>query len=151
MRRPVRAFVFGASLLSAACAGHGLTLRPTARPSDPALLLSCARNVATERGLGEITMSAEPMELQAKSVVDVSAGAERGGTPSYDVLTVQLSRGAKQGVRMLVGGASFALRQLRGGGIGSSAAKTEWVGTQPSERVALARDAVLTQCGTLGS
>lgn len=150
MRRPLRAFTLGASLLSAACAGHGLTFRPTARPADPALLLSCARNVASERGLGEITMSAEPMQLQAKSAVDVSAGAERAATPSYDVLTVQLSR-AKQGVRMLVGGASYALRQLRGGSIGSSAAKTEWVGTPPSERVALARDAVLSQCGTLGN
>jgi hypothetical protein len=150
MRRPLRAFPLGAALLSAACSGHGLTLRPSARPADPALLLSCARNVAAERGLGEVTMSAEPMQLQAKSAVDVSAAAERSTTPSYDVLTVQLSH-AKQGVKMLVGGASYALRQLRGASIGSSAAKTEWVGTQPSERVALARDAVLSQCGTLGN
>jgi hypothetical protein len=150
MRRPLRAFTLGAALLSAACAGHGLNLRPSSRPTDPALLLSCARSVASERGLGEITQPAGSLELQAKSAVDASNSAEHAATPSYDVLTVKISQ-AQKGVRMLVGGASYVLRQLRGGGVGTSAAKTEWVGTQPSERVALVRDAVLTQCGTLGN
>ena len=39
--------------LASACAGHGITLGPAGHPTDPALLLSCARSVATERGLGE--------------------------------------------------------------------------------------------------
>ena len=150
MRRPLRAFTLGAALLSAACAGHGISLGTSNRPTDPALLLSCARSVASERGLGEITQSPETMELQAKSAVDVSTPSERGTTPSYDVLTVKIAQ-AKQGLRMLVGSSSYALRQLRAGGVGTSAAKTEWVGTPPSERVALARDAVLSQCGTLGN
>ena len=43
----------------------------------------------------------------------------------------------------------YVLRSLRPAG--ADAAKNEWVGTSPSSRVALARDAVLTQCGNLGN
>ena len=149
MRRPsLLALALGVSLIGTACAGRGPNIGSRSRPTDPALLLSCARSVASERGLGEVTLSPESMELQAKSSVAVSPTSARGPAPSYDVLTVRISR-AKQGLRMLVGGASYAMRQLRGGG-GTSTATPEWGGTQPWERVALVRDAVLDQCGTLG-
>src|SRR5438067_290338 len=130
--------------LASACAGHGITLGPAGHPTDPALLLSCARSVATERGLGDVTQPAGALELQAKSTITAP-------TPSYDLLTVKIAQEKKGDFRMLVGGASYALRQLRSSGVGTSSSKPEWVGTSPSERVALVRDAVLTQCGTLGN
>lgn len=147
MRRSARAFTLGATLLgAAACNRNAMNLAVANHPANPALLMSCARTVATERGLADVTQSSET--LQAKSAV--AAAGEQGVTPTYDVLTVTLSP-AKQGLRMLVGSTSFVLRQLRNGGVGTSAAKAEWVGTAPSSRVALARDAVLTQCGSLGN
>jgi hypothetical protein len=147
MRRSALALTFGVTLLTAACSRNGMQLAVSNKPADPSLLLSCARSVASERGLGEITQNSEAMELQAKSAVDVAAS---GGTaPSYDLLTVKLSP-ARKGLRMLVGSASYALRQLRSGGVGSAAQKSEWVSTSPSTRVALVRDAVLDQCGTIG-
>ena len=147
MRRSARAFTLGATLLSAACAGHGITLSTTSRPADPALLLSCARSVASEHGLAQITQSSAQLEARTPMAVQTS---EERGSASYDVLTVKLSR-AKEGLRMLVGSATYALRGLRAGGVGSSTVKTEWVPLAPSEQVALARDAVLNKCGTLGN
>lgn len=118
-------------------------------PPNPDLVLSCARAVATDRGLGVISATSD--ELQAKSAVETNATS---ATPSYDVLTVKLSP-AKQGFRMLVGSASYVLRQLRGatpqGGSSAGGSKAEWVGTQPSTRVAMARDAVLNKCGSIGN
>jgi hypothetical protein len=151
MRRSFRALTLGTTLLTAACGGRALSLGAATRPVDRSLILSCVRSVASERGLGEITQSAETMELQAKSTVQMP-DEERGGTPTYDVLTVKLAQ-ANKGMRMLVGSASFVLHQLRGnsGSVGTSAPKTEWVGSEPSTRVTLARDAVLTQCGSLGN
>jgi hypothetical protein len=125
-------------ILSAGCAGRGISLSTNNHPQDPALLLSCARAVATDQGLGVVTQSSDAFEIQAKSSVD---------TPTRDVLTVTLSP-AKKGFQMLVGGASYVVRQLRGGT--GDAVRSEWVGTSPSHRVAVARDAVLTQCGSLG-
>ena len=149
MRRTARAFTLGATLLSAACAGHGISLRSTSHATDPSLLLSCARSVASERGLGDITQPVGALELQAKSSVEMPA-PETDGTPSYDVLTVKLSPW-RSGFRMLVGSTSYALRQLRTASVGTSVARSEWVGTQTSTRVALVRDAVLNQCGTIGN
>ncbi|MBV9879976.1 MAG: hypothetical protein JO180_05735 [Gemmatirosa sp.] len=151
MRRRASAIVLtlAAPLALAACAGHGLTLSTGSNaPPDPTLLLSCARAVAADRGLGVISQAPEQFELQARSAVESSVAA----APSYDVLTVKLSP-AKRGFRMLVSSASYALHQLRGAtGPGSSVApKTEWIGTSPSSRVALARDAVLDQCGSVGN
>jgi hypothetical protein len=147
MRRTARAFTIVATLVAtAACNRNGLNLAVSNHPTDPALLMSCARSVASDRGLPVISQS--DGTLQAKSVV--ATPGDESVAPSYDVLTVKLSP-AKRGLSMLVGSASFALRQLRGGGVGTAAAKTEWVGTAPSTRVALARDAVLAQCGSLGS
>src|SRR5687768_14942691 len=99
MRRSARAIALGLTLLTAACSRNGLQLAVSSAPADPALLLSCARSVATERGFGDITQSAEPMGLQAKSVVEVPGA--NGSASSYDLLTVQLAP-AKKGVRMLV-------------------------------------------------
>ena len=146
MRRPARALVLAVTAVTGACSRNGLQLNVSSQPADPALLLSCARTVASQRGLGEITQSAE--ELQAKSAVDVPGA--RGGAPSYDMLTVRLAP-EKAGMRMVVGSSSFALRQLGAGGVGTAAPKTEWVNTTPSTRVALVRDAVLDQCGTIGN
>jgi hypothetical protein len=146
-----RSACLSALLLTTACAGRGLTFATTTRPNDPNLLLSCARTVAADQGLGVVTQSSEQFELQAKSAVEAASepsAAAPQGDQTYDVLTVKLSP-AKRGFEMLVGSASYVLRSLRPAG--ADAAKNEWVGTSPSSRVALARDAVLTQCGNLGN
>jgi len=137
-------------VLATACAGRGLTFSTTTRPNDPNLLLSCARNVASEQGLGVVTERSGQFELEAKSPPEAPApsSSASAAAQTYDVLTVKLSP-VKRGFEMLVGSASYALRSLRGAT--ADAAKSEWVGTSPSSRVALARDAVLTQCGNLGN
>lgn len=134
-------------LAATACASGGITLSTNSKPRDPNLLLSCARTVASQQGLAIVPTSAPGYELQAKSPVEPTTIGS-AAVPSYDVLTVTLSP-AKRGFAMLVGGASYVLRSLRGGA--SDAAKTEWVGTSPSARVGNAREAVLTQCGNLGT
>ena len=135
------------AVLVSACAGRSLTFATTTRPNDPNLLLSCARTVATDQGLGVVTQANGQLELQAKSAVEGPEDAP-SAPRTYDVLTVKLSP-AKRGFEMLVGSASYVLRSLRPGG--KDAANDEWAATSPSQRVALARDAVLTQCGNLGN
>jgi hypothetical protein len=147
MRRSPRAslLVVATLLLGTACSRNAMQLNVAQRPADPALLLSCARSVASHRGLGEIAESGEQLQAKSPVVTDVDQGA----TPTYDVLTVKFSR-ARKGLNMLVGSTSFVLRQLRTGGVGTAAARSEWVGTTPSARAVQVRDAVLQQCGSLG-
>lgn len=133
-------------IASTACARGGITLSTNSKPQDPALLLSCARTVVAEQGLAISPSQGAGYELEAKTAV---APTTNGTAPSYDVLTVKVAP-AKRGFAMLVGGASYVLRTLRGASADASQ-QGEWVGTSPSPRVGEARDAVLTQCGNLGT
>lgn len=144
MRRSARALPACSALLLTACAGHGFA--GSRHPVDPSLLLGCGRAVSAEHGLTDVTQSTN--ELEARSVVD-AAHAPAQGSAAYDALTITLAP-AKQGLRLVVGGSSYVLRQLRGGGVGKSAGRTEWQNIEPSAEVARARDAVLARCGTLG-
>jgi hypothetical protein len=154
MRRRVPSLALALLVAPLGACAHGISLTTgSSSPPDPALLMSCARSIATDQGLGVISQPPGQYEMQAKSVVETPTTPDRAAAPSYDVLTVKLSP-AKEGFRMLVGSASYVLRQLRGvttGGSSAGGSKAEWVGTSPSTRVALARDAVLTKCGSLGN
>ncbi len=146
MRRSARAISAAALLLSTACAGGGLAFASSRRPVDATLLLSCAQNVAANDGLSDVRVTADRLEARSLSDPTRRAGADAA---SYDALTVALAP-TQRGPQLIVGGATYALRELRSGGVGTSAGRAAWERVAPSERVALARDAILAQCGALG-
>src|SRR4051794_33058858 len=104
MRRRVTSLALALLVAPLGACAHGISLTGHASaPPDPALLLSCARNIAADQGLAVISQP-ERLELQAKSAVETAPTSDRATVPSYDELTVKLSP-AKEGFRMLVGSA----------------------------------------------
>lgn len=173
LRRALPAVVAVAALASVGCRGAGaFNISPISDAMTPSTLLGCVAEVAAERGLPVIEQRAEaeePTLLARSAPLDAPTVEPR----RIDVLTVsfrKLGRGLKVlaqtfVVRGQAAAASAAagaptsaalVRPASNPGTGPAAADvtpndgTLWQATQPSLRVAEARDAVLARCGSLG-
>ena len=154
-----------AALALPACRG-GFKISPVSEGMTAETLLGCVAEVAEQNGLPVIEQRADAPEptLWARSAaldgVPAAGGAVDAAAPRrVDVLTVSFKK-LGRGLKVLA--QTFDLRQGAGTGplvrpagrTSAEAAKgdgTLWQATQPSLRVAEARDAVLARCGSLGS
>ena len=173
LRRALPALAAVAALAGTGCRSAGpFKISPISDAMTPSTLLGCVAEVAAERGLPVIEQRAEAEEptLFARSA---ALDAPQAADPRrVDMLTVSF-RKLGRGLRVLA--QTFVVRVQPGapGAAATAAAApvvrpaanvssgpavaddtpndgTLWQATQPSLRVAEARDAVLARCGSLG-
>ncbi|GLC26285.1 hypothetical protein [Roseisolibacter agri] len=173
LRRALPALVAVAALAGTGCRSAGpFKISPISDAMTPSTLLGCVAEVAAERGLPVIEQRAEADEptLFARST---ALDAPQSADPRrVDMLTVSFKK-LGRGLKVLA--QTFVVRgqPAASGAVASAAAPavvrpaanvsagpavaddtpndgTLWQATQPSLRVAEARDAVLARCGSLG-
>ncbi len=176
LRRALPALAAVAVLAGTGCRSAGpFKISPISDAMTPSTLLGCVAEVAAERGLPVIEQRAEAEEptLFARSA---ALDAPQAADPRrVDMLTVsfkKLGRGLKVLAQTFVvrghsaaSAASGAVASVAAAPVVRPAANvssgpavadetpndgTLWQATQPSLRVAEARDAVLARCGSLG-